>query len=184
MSLRYGLLGLLKYQDMSGYDLAKAFDTSLQFMWNAKSSQIYRELSKLEEEGWVKSHVEEQERKFDKKVYAITGVGESEFNSWIQNFPNNLQSPIRDEFMLRIFFSEALEKENLVFELIRFKKQREEALVEISMAQKIAKESAEQADALSAYYYWALTIKKGIKEIKAEIECAEETIEELKRESR
>ncbi|WP_395857718.1 hypothetical protein [Dethiobacter alkaliphilus] len=34
-----------------------------------------------------------------------------------------------------------------------------------------------------SYYYWSLTINKALKEIKAEIEWAEETIEELKNRS-
>lgn len=40
MSLSYGLLGLLNYFPMSGYDLKKIFDDSINFFWAAQTSQI------------------------------------------------------------------------------------------------------------------------------------------------
>ncbi|MCC5911358.1 MAG: PadR family transcriptional regulator [Clostridiaceae bacterium] len=183
MSLRYGLLGLLTYNDMSGYDLKKAFESSLQFMWSAKSSQIYRELGKLEEEGLVSSRIEPQDKKFDRKVYSITSSGKNSFQKWVENFPSNLEVPVRDEFIVRVFFGENLSVENLTFEIKRFKKQRVEALAVLSNVSKSAKEAAKQDGLEKSYYYWTLTIKKALKEIKAEIEWAEEAIEELKNRS-
>ena len=46
MSLTYGILGFLSYGSMTGYDLAKAFSCSVNFFWNAQTSQIYRELGR------------------------------------------------------------------------------------------------------------------------------------------
>ena len=53
MALKQGLLGLLNYGEMTGYELAKAFNDSLSFFWQAQTSQIYRELNQLEAEGLV-----------------------------------------------------------------------------------------------------------------------------------
>ena len=53
MSLQHGVLGFLNYGSMSGYDLAKAFSSSVQFFWNAQNSQIYLVLDKLEKQGFV-----------------------------------------------------------------------------------------------------------------------------------
>ena len=102
MSLKYGLLGLLTYDDLSGYDLKKTFDSSLQFMWSAKSSQIYRELGKMEEEGLISSRIQEQDRKFDRKVYSITSSGKDAFQKWVKDFPDNLEVPVRDEFIVQV----------------------------------------------------------------------------------
>ncbi len=183
MSLKHGLLGLLTYEDMSGYDLKKAFDTSLQFMWSAKGSQIYRDLGKLEDDGFVTSKVVPQEKKFDRKVYSITDKGKEAFLKWVRNFPDSLEVPIRDEFIVRVFFGENLGRENLLFEIRRFKKQREEALEELSVVSESAKEAAVQGGYEHSFDYWYFTIKKAQKEIQAEIEWAEETIEELKKRS-
>lgn len=43
MSLAFGILGFLNYAPMSGYDLVRAFDSSLQFFWHAQNSHIYLE---------------------------------------------------------------------------------------------------------------------------------------------
>ncbi len=51
MSLGFGILGFLNYGPMSGYDLVKAFESSLQFFWHAQSSHIYLELKKTGKEG-------------------------------------------------------------------------------------------------------------------------------------
>ena len=40
---------------MTGYELDKAFKASLAFFWQAKASQIYRELDAMERSGWLTS---------------------------------------------------------------------------------------------------------------------------------
>ena len=37
MALKQGLLGLLNYGEMTGYELAKAFNDSLSFFWQAQT---------------------------------------------------------------------------------------------------------------------------------------------------
>lgn len=40
MSLKYGLLGLLNHEDMTGYELSKAFKDSLSFLAGPNESNI------------------------------------------------------------------------------------------------------------------------------------------------
>ena len=47
MSLKHAILGFLGYTSLSGYDLKKAFDGSVQHFWPADQSQIYRPLAQL-----------------------------------------------------------------------------------------------------------------------------------------
>ncbi|MCC5890112.1 MAG: PadR family transcriptional regulator [Alkalibacterium sp.] len=170
---------MLNYYDMSGYDLKKTFESSLQYMWSAKSSQIYRELGKMEKEGLVLSKIEQQEKKFDKKVYSITKLGITAFQEWLEHFPKNLELPIRDEFIVRVFFGEHLSFENLIFEVKRFKKQREDTLEALTTILITAKHAAAEDGLDKSYYFWKLTINKALKETQAEIEWAKETIDEL-----
>ena len=72
MSLPFGLLGLLTYQDSTGYDLTKLFEESLNNFWHAQSSQIYRELERMERKGWVTSRNIIQDKRPNKRVYSIT----------------------------------------------------------------------------------------------------------------
>ena len=46
--LKQGILGLLNYGDMSGYEIKTIFQQSLNYFWTAQTSQIYRELQSLE----------------------------------------------------------------------------------------------------------------------------------------
>ena len=51
--LKHGILGLLNYQEMTGYEIMEVFRDSLNYFWDAKTSQIYRELQGLEKKNWV-----------------------------------------------------------------------------------------------------------------------------------
>lgn len=46
MGLQHGILGFLNYGPCSGYELTKAFHSSVQFFWPAQTSQIYLTLGK------------------------------------------------------------------------------------------------------------------------------------------
>ena len=83
MSLQHGVLGFLNYGSMSGYDLAKAFSSSVQFFWNAQNSQIYLVLDKLEKQGFVTHELIVQTDKPSKKLYSITDEGRTEFLRWL-----------------------------------------------------------------------------------------------------
>ena len=61
--LKQGILGLLNYGDMSGYEIKTIFQQSLNYFWTAQTSQIYRELQALEKDGWVTSNAGCSERK-------------------------------------------------------------------------------------------------------------------------
>ena len=56
MALGDAILACLTERPMTGYELAKTFDTSIGFFWKADHQQIYRELSKLRERGHGRNH--------------------------------------------------------------------------------------------------------------------------------
>ena len=47
MALGDAILACLTERPMTGYELAKTFDSSIGFFWKADHQQIYRELNKL-----------------------------------------------------------------------------------------------------------------------------------------
>jgi DNA-binding PadR family transcriptional regulator len=76
--LKHGILGLLNYGEMTGYEIKEVFACSLNFFWTAQTSQIYRELQTIEKKHWAKSTLIMQEGKPDKKVFKITDEGKEE----------------------------------------------------------------------------------------------------------
>lgn len=100
--LRYILLGLLEKREMSGYDIKKFFEQEIGEFWSAKHSQIYPELSKLEEQGLVQYRVDIVGSKLEKKHYSITDKGREELNKWLGSAEDLIEN--RDEFVLKLYF--------------------------------------------------------------------------------
>lgn len=112
MSLKHAMLGFLSFQSLSGYDLKKAFDHSVQHFWPANQSQIYRTLAALREEGLVTQEVIEREDRLDKKLYHITEAGREELHRWLSTPlpPDDFRMP----FLIQIYFGGKLTDEELL----------------------------------------------------------------------
>jgi PadR family transcriptional regulator, regulatory protein AphA len=107
MSLQYALLGLLSDSPMNGYAIKALFDESIAHVWQAELSQIYRELESLEKKGLLRSTIEPQADRPNKRLYEATETGRKAFMDWVTTVPESFAMPKRDEFMLRLFFGSA-----------------------------------------------------------------------------
>jgi len=105
MSLSHSILGFLSYQSMTGYDLAKAFGSSVRFFWYAQTSQIYLELNKLEKKEFVTCEIIIQTEKPSKKLYSITSKGKDEFLRWLSQENDELSKGNKNAFLMKVFFS-------------------------------------------------------------------------------
>ena len=82
--LKHGILGLLNYGQMTGYEIMTAFRASLSHFWVAQTSQIYRELQGLEKNGWIRITHVAQESRPDKNILSITEKGREELLRWLR----------------------------------------------------------------------------------------------------
>lgn len=117
--LKHGILGLLNYHEMTGYEVMVAFRDSLRFFWNAQTSQIYRELQALETRGWAGKTPVPQQGKPDKNIYTITPEGREELLKWLSQV--ELQGDSRNRILMKVFFfGERSREENIrYFEALR-----------------------------------------------------------------
>jgi len=83
MALSHAIMTALLEDEMSGYELAKAFDVSLGLFWRASHQQIYQELHKLADKGWLRRETVPQEGKPDKIVYGLTSTGQEALSEWV-----------------------------------------------------------------------------------------------------
>lgn len=83
MSLRYALLALLSVEPMTGYDLAKRFESSVAFVWHAPDSQIYPELRKMAKDGLLQAEEVAWGPRGKKTQYRITPEGRAAFRDWM-----------------------------------------------------------------------------------------------------
>ncbi|SRR5579883_1260396 len=101
MALAHAILALLVNCPQSGYDLTKNFEQSVGCFWKATHQQIYRELAKLESQGWVQPQTVVQEGRPDKKVYGITPSGQQHLAEWITQHCDTM--PIKEELLVKVF---------------------------------------------------------------------------------
>ena len=97
-ALAYALLSMLYRKPFSGYDLKKM----MELFWQAKHSQIYPLLAKLEREELVTFELISQSSKPDKKIYSITDKGMAMLKSWIVDEPAAVPV-MRDEFLVKLY---------------------------------------------------------------------------------
>jgi DNA-binding PadR family transcriptional regulator len=101
VALSDAILVLLTEQPMSGYDLAKAFDSSIGFFWTADHQQIYRELGRLKERAHVDVHEVIQTGRPNKLIYTITPSGLAALKTWSQR--PSAPAPIKDDLLVRFY---------------------------------------------------------------------------------
>ena len=111
-TLKYALLGLIDREPITGYDIVKEFESRVMAnFWYAKHSQVYPELKKLTEEGFVEYKVILQGEKMEKKLYSITPAGHEEFVKWMKKDEPIGVTP-KDIFRLRSYFTDFISAED------------------------------------------------------------------------
>jgi len=109
------ILGMLNLGAPTGYDIKKAIDGSTRFFWSASFGQIYPELKRLQKEGLVRSR-QEPRGKVRRTVYELTPKGEEALREWLTD-RESVIFEIRDESLLRLFFSDVLSREDVLANL-------------------------------------------------------------------
>lgn len=105
MSLRDAVLAALLEGESSGYDLAKAFDAATANFWMATPQQLYRELDRLAGQGLIRARVVQQERRPNKRMYALTEAGHQAIRQFTARAPK--PSVIRDELLVKVQAADA-----------------------------------------------------------------------------
>ncbi|MER3435297.1 MAG: PadR family transcriptional regulator [Leptolyngbya sp. ERB_1_1] len=112
MALNHAILALLIDNPCSGYDLAKDFEQSVNFFWKATHQQIYRELSKLEDQAFVEVEAIEQTGRPDKKLYHITASGKAFLLEWVLK-PCDVMA-IKEDLLVKLWAAELIPTSNSI----------------------------------------------------------------------
>lgn len=128
MALAHALMTLLVDYPQSGYDLTKKFEGTVGYFWKATHQQIYKELAKLEKDGWLSSEVVPQEGRPDKKLYRMTDLGKQELIAWVLKPTETM--PIREELLVKTSVAYLASPSAMVAEIQRHRQLHEERLQE------------------------------------------------------
>jgi DNA-binding PadR family transcriptional regulator len=105
-STSYVILGMLSLRPMSGYDIKQVADMSVRHFWAISYGQIYPELKNLVDAGLVSSQ-DTSVGSRQRTVYQLTSSGREALADWA-GMTQEQPVEIRDEMLLRLFFSDSL----------------------------------------------------------------------------
>lgn len=159
MALSHALLATLIDHPCSGYDLRKQFAGSVGFFWQASFQQIYRELAKLEDQGFLDAETVKQEGRPDKKVYQLTESGKAHLQAWITE-PCGM-APLKDDLLVKIFAGHQVDPETTLAELEHHQQQHRERL---QVYRELEQQYFSQPEALAiADRFRYTTLRSGIR---------------------
>jgi DNA-binding PadR family transcriptional regulator len=124
------VLGLLSHGPRSGYDIKAIVDRSTRFFWAASYGQIYPELRRLEGEGLIEGEDAPRGAR-GRRVYRLTKAGREALVEWL--FGSTVTIELRDESLLRLFFADALPREQAL-QLLEGRKRGHEEYLEVLRA--------------------------------------------------
>lgn len=126
-SIRYALLSLLAREPLSGYDIKQQMNGRIGPFWKVSSNQVYPELAKMEEEGFVKLQgIEQHTYRPARKIYEITKNGREALIQWTIE-PGGVEN-IRDDFLLKVYNTWLVDPSQMVVQVQEIKKLHEERL--------------------------------------------------------
>ena len=175
----YGLLGLLSYTDATGYDLTKIFEDSLNYFWHAQSSQIYRELCRMEQNGWVVSRSVVQDKRPNKHVYAITEQGRVEYARWLSESAPPFDYP-HEALLMRIFFG--ADNAQATLEMLEAVRDRCLAAIEAypgRIRENIGRYAEWVSDGEQKRRYWEMTLEYGVAQARTSAQWAQDCIDRI-----
>lgn len=179
MSLDYAILGFLNYLPLSGYDLKKRFDNSVQHFWSADQSQIYRTLARLTEQGLAQVEIVEQSDRPDRKVYHITDAGRAELLRWLSGPPPKGDQP-RSAPLIQVFFAAQLSDKEIIAKFEGYAAIMRAILSQYEQVPEQIEPFQKEIPSPREHFFWLLTLENGIANMRANLAWAESVIERIK----
>ncbi|HEX4215728.1 MAG TPA: helix-turn-helix transcriptional regulator [Candidatus Dormibacteraeota bacterium] len=101
----YLVLGALRERPRSGYDIKQLADKAIRLFWAVSFGQLYPELKHLSDAGLIEAEAHPTGGR-QRTVYRITPLGEEALTDWTSDLEEH-PCEIRDEMLVRLFFSDA-----------------------------------------------------------------------------
>jgi PadR family transcriptional regulator AphA len=177
MSLHKALLGLLHFAPMSGYDLYKLFDQSINNYWSTEHTQIYRALKNLLEKDLIDCQEQVQEGKPDRKIYTLTDLGKKDFTEWLMT-PQPLPQ-IRHTHLLQLSFMGNVPRD-LILQFIESYQKMLEVKLDSYKDPAHLQETVVYSRSAQEAAIWELILENGIMYYEAEISWCRLALEKIR----
>jgi len=97
---------MIRHGRRTGYEIKQLVDVSSRFFWAASYGQIYPELRRLEEQGLIRGRDAATNGRA-RREYDLTPAGDEALDAWLRS-DEPLTLELRDEGLLKLFFSDGL----------------------------------------------------------------------------
>ena len=174
MALGDAILVLLTERPMTGYELAKTFDTSIGFFWRADHQQIYRELTRLRDRGHIQGREVVQSGKPNKLIYTLTPDGRAALRQWAAR-PSRAAS-IKDDLLVRLYALDSVDIDPLRADLMARQAYHRDRF---SRFERILKKRFPEGTAPPADLGKLLTLRLGLRYERAVVEWCDEALNTL-----
>lgn len=144
MALQHAIMTALLEDSMSGYELAKSFDSSLGFFWRASHQQIYQELRKLADKKYLSSKTVPQAGKPSKNVYTLTAKGAKALNQWV--YGDSRLQDAKDDLMVKLY---NLSHDNAAHLIAELEHRREAVMGRLYLYERIRRRHYAEPETLS-----------------------------------
>jgi PadR family transcriptional regulator AphA len=167
----FAVLGLLSYGEHSGYEIKKAAERSIGYVWTPAKSHIYAVLPRLVAGGFATARRVTQQRRPDKQVYRITKQGRAAFLEWLEE-PIDERPGAQSPFLLKVFFGARMSTKALAAHIER---KRVLTVAELEEYREIEQRIRDKEES----YFGYATLRWGIAQAEAWIRWADEILGEL-----
>jgi PadR family transcriptional regulator AphA len=120
----YVVLGMIGLGARSGYEIKQMVELSIRFFWTISQAQIYPSLETLERAGLITGRAEPRGKR-PRRVYDITAQGDAELERWLSD-DEPIPFELRDIALVKLFFAEAMDREQALALLARVKERSEQ----------------------------------------------------------
>ena len=153
---------------ISGYDLLKAVEKSVGYVWKPTKSHLYAVLPRLVERGLATRRSAPGAKGPERQLYSVTRKGDELARAWLEEpVPGDI-----DLFLLKAFYGGLQSREALVAHYRQFREDRQAVLEELR--------SIETTNTRRGHdYYHDFLLQLGLRRAQDDIRWAEESLKEL-----
>ncbi len=171
---RFAILGFLTWGPMSGYDIKKRIEESVDNFWSESFGQIYPALRRLTEEGLVEKKEAPSEGGRQRHVYSINDSGRRALAAW-QLAPTE-SPPVRMELLLKLFFGAHCDPTTNREQILAY---REDMTRDLERYRVITEHLHRERAGDAALPYWLLTLRFGEHDRAAHVAWCDEALRAL-----
>lgn len=159
-TLAYALLSLLAREPLTGYEMTKLLRDPIGLFWQARHSQIYPVLSRLERLGWATAELSAGPGPRPTKRYRVSQDGLAALRDWVGSPQSRLSS--RDDLLLRVYASWVTNR-STTLRVLRDAEARHARQLSVYLARRASAESRGDLDPPgSAWFADYATLRRGI----------------------